>query len=158
MTTNQECKTLIIGITGSRNGMTPFQQVMFLNLIHDIVKAGEYDTLVFKHGDCVGADAQVHEILTVLQKSFPVNIKIEIHPPVVDKHRAFCKGADKVLKPRPYLDRNRAIVNGSNKLIAIPDSSEEKIRSGTWATVRYARRVKKSICLIIPEEPEKSSL
>jgi hypothetical protein len=33
-------------------------------------------------------------------------------------------------------------------LIATPESLTEELRSGTWATIRYARKIKKP-CLIL---------
>lgn len=40
-----------------------------------------------------------------------------------------------------YLDRNREMVDGADVLIAFPKTAEEETRSGTWATIRYARKV-----------------
>jgi hypothetical protein len=37
-------------------------------------------------------------------------------------------------------------------LIATPSTDDEQLRSGTWATVRYARKAKKRIKLIFPNE------
>jgi outer membrane protein insertion porin family len=48
------------------------------------------------------------------------------------------------------LDRNRAIVDSCDVLIACPKGPEEQ-RSGTWATVRYARKQKKRIVIIWPD-------
>lgn len=39
-----------------------------------------------------------------------------------------------------YLVRDRMIVDGSDVLLAFPRSPVERRRSGTWYTVRYARR------------------
>jgi predicted Rossmann fold nucleotide-binding protein DprA/Smf involved in DNA uptake len=52
-------------------------------------------------------------------------------------------------EPLPYLERNHAIVNESDFLIAAPDGPET-LRSGTWATVRYARKVGKRVLVIMP--------
>ena len=40
----------------------------------------------------------------------------------------------------PYLERNKNIVNAVDFIIAAPDGPE-KVRSGTWSTVRYAKKV-----------------
>lgn len=51
---------------------------------------------------------------------------------------------------RPPLERNRYIVNASEGMIAMPITMEEQRRSGTWATIRYARNVKKPVLVIGP--------
>jgi len=53
--------------------------------------------------------------------------------------------------PKPYLERNHNIVDESELLIACPKSKEEELRSGTWATVRYARKKGVRIILIYPD-------
>ncbi len=54
----------------------------------------------------------------------------------------------RVLESKPYLERNRDIVDASEVLIACPSTREEVMRSGTWATVRYARKKGMKITLI----------
>ena len=97
----------------------------------------------FHHGDCVGADAEAHEIASYL------GMYIIIHPPENPKSRAFCPFY-KIRKEKPYLDRNHDIVNETDVLIACPDGCEEKIRSDAWATVRYARKANKLILIVYP--------
>jgi hypothetical protein len=65
---------------------------------------------VFRHRDCIGADAQPH----VIAKA--TGFRVVIHPPSDGSKRAFCQG-DAVLTPRPYLVRNRRIVDASSVLI-----------------------------------------
>jgi len=48
------------------------------------------------------------------------------------------------------LERNRAIVDETDILLAAPLESEEQLRSGTWATVRYARKQHKTVLVIFP--------
>ena len=54
----------------------------------------------------------------------------------------------------PYLERNRSIVDACNVMIATPKEMEHTLRSGTWATVRYAWQKKKNIIIIPPLESE----
>lgn len=84
----------------------------------------------FHHGDCVGADAEAHEI--ALSRSYTVIV----HPPIDDRLRAHCKAHD-IREPKEYLARNRDIVDEVDFLVAAPNG-EEKARSGTWYTIRYA--------------------
>jgi hypothetical protein len=77
---------------------------------------------------------------------------ITIHPPSNGKKRALCK--DKgvtILPPRPYMERNQNIVNQSDVLIGVPKDTKEVIRSGTWATIRRARKRKMMILIIWPD-------
>jgi len=52
--------------------------------------------------------------------------------------------------PRPPLVRNRDIVDATDMLIAAPATRKEVLRSGTWATIRYAKKMKKWIYIIYP--------
>ena len=130
----------IAGFTGTRNGMTQKQKEAF----RDTIILLEIDK--FHHGDCIGADFLAHEII----KNINTNIKIIIHPPSYAKYRAFCKG-NVILGQRPYLDRNKDIVDHSDLLIATPGEFKEKLRSGTWSTIRYARKKNKSIYIMMPD-------
>jgi len=127
------------GVTGTQDGATPQQERSFGYLL------GLWEIERFHHGDCVGADAQTHAIVRKFE-----NIKIHIHPPVKDIKRAFCTG-DIVYEVRAYLARNHDIVNAVDVLIALPKGFGEELRSGTWATVRYARRKRIPICIIWPD-------
>jgi predicted Rossmann fold nucleotide-binding protein DprA/Smf involved in DNA uptake len=48
------------------------------------------------------------------------------------------------------LERNKDIVSESDFLIAAPDSKKERLRSGTWATVRHARKLGKRVMILEP--------
>ena len=93
------------------------------------------------HGDCLGGDAEFHAICLDLE------FEIHIHPPLIPKNRAFCHPADFTYTPKAYLSRNHDIVDACDILIAAPAKPETR-RSGTWATIRYARKQKKPIALI----------
>ena len=51
---------------------------------------------------------------------------------------------------KPPLDRNRDIVDACDVLIATPKDFVEELRSGTWATVRYARKQRKPLVIVWP--------
>ena len=61
--------------------------------------------------------------------------------------RAFCIGTI-VKEPQPYLQRNHNIVNECDMLVAFPSTSNEVLRSGTWSTIRYAKKAKKPVEII----------
>jgi predicted Rossmann fold nucleotide-binding protein DprA/Smf involved in DNA uptake len=52
---------------------------------------------------------------------------------------------------KPYLARNRDIVLETIALIAAPAEPLEQIRSGTWSTVRFAKKQGKTVILILPD-------
>jgi len=135
-------KSYSVGFTGTKNGMNPKQAKEFIRLIKDI------EMHQFHHGKCIGADAEAHGIISAFRK----DCKIIIHPPINTVAEAKIYGNHEELPRKPYLSRNRDIVDACDVLIATPKEMEEVIRSGTWATVRYARKKKKPIIIIYPEE------
>ena len=104
----------------------------------------ESSAVAFHHGDCIGADADAHGI------AIGLGIPVHIHPPRYSSKRAFCKGAVAVYGVRDYLDRNHDIVNASGVILATPKGDIEELRSGTWATIRYARRDGRRLAVVCP--------
>lgn len=131
---------MIIGFTGSRGGMTKAQHVCVRRLLVEAF------CTVLHHGDCVGADAQVHVMARELGLIAPV--RIITHPMVnAGKYAAHCV-ADMMLQPESAWARNNAIVVASERVIATPSSAEEQVSSGTWMTVRLAER---KCTLVLPD-------
>ena len=93
------------------------------------------------HGDCIGADTDFHNLCVAYRSAHPEKyIKIHVYPPINPQLRGF-NVADKTLELNHYLERNKAIVLNSDFLIACPvDKNKAEVRSGTWSTVRQARR------------------
>lgn len=131
-----------VGFTGTQVGLTQKQRLLVWAVFSQTQKAGF--EIVFRHGDCVGADSEAHDI------AVSCNCKIEIYPPLNPSKRAF-KEASAIHPMKDYLDRNHDIVDASDFLIACPKETFEVQRSGTWATVRYAQKKHKKICLILPD-------
>jgi hypothetical protein len=130
-----------IGFTGTQIGMTPIQSDMVATYLHHAE---------VHHGDCIGADSQVH----FLAKK--AGCSIVIHPPIKTYKRFFCPDADKILPARNYPDRNHDIVDCTELLLAAPGQYKEKLRSGTWATIRYAVKCKKPVKIIYPNGTEEN--
>jgi hypothetical protein len=134
---------MIVGFTGTRNGLTDAQRTALnavLTVLFDLCgPAGE-----LRHGDLVGADAEAHAIAR------KIGLRIVVHPPDVDSLRAFCQG-DEVLAPTSYPTGNKRIVDAAEMLIACPAGLVEETRSGTWSTVRYCRQRGKPIYLVLPD-------
>lgn len=51
----------------------------------------------------------------------------------------------------PYLQRNKVIVDRCGVLVAAPGEAQEQLRSGTWSTIRYARRVGRPVIMVLPD-------
>ena len=134
---------MIIGFSGTRQGMSPEQKERFAQLIKEHLPSA------FMHGDCIGADAQAHEIVHNLLPS----TTIEAWPPTNSALRANCP-ASITHSPLPYRVRNKRIVDNSDLLIACPNTSQEKLRSGTWMTIRLAitknKHTKYPLFIILP--------
>ncbi len=129
-----------VGFTGSAKGLMPKQGRVLEALLRQLWEQGAGE---FHHGDCVGADESAHRMAKKL------GYRVVVHPPSVGAKRAFCYDAI-ILPARPYLIRNRDIVNASDVLLAAPDEYDEVLRSGVWSTVRYARRLERPRILIFP--------
>lgn len=129
-----------LGFTGTRQGMTQEQLFAFRELLQSL------STTELHHGDCVGADADAVDLVGA---ELDWDVHVVSHPPLDRSHRAFMN-ADEHRPQRPYLDRNHDIVDETDVLVATPAGYGEEQRSGTWATVRYARKRGRCIYIIWP--------
>lgn len=132
-----------VGFTGTRAGMTPEQRVGVL----DILGLHRGEGAKFSHGDCVGADEEAHFI------AMDLGYIVHVWPPDLSKARAFTTGHF-IHAPRPYRVRDQSIVMMSGVLVATPagpEHDEAQRRSGTWMTVRMARKRGIQIYIIWPD-------
>jgi len=133
-----------VGFTGTRHGMTDAQRNRVL------VELGRLTSGVFRvvghHGDCVGADAEFHELLLANWDG----AYIVGHIPTNDSDRAFC-AFDEARPPLPYMRRNAEIVKAANVMIAAPPTMEPQERGGTWRTIGLARKAKKDLVVVLPD-------
>ena len=140
-----------VGFTGTRKGMTDEQKVALSQELR--LYEGSWE---FHHGDCIGADAEAHDIVWDQMHDLGRYLTICVHPPEDNKLRAF-KSVDggldvRTFNPKPYILRNHDIVDMTDVLIAAPASQERSsTRTGTWATVRYARKQGKEVLIIWPD-------
>ena len=134
-----------VGFTGTRRQL---RQQQAERLWRELLKINEeHERVMLHHGDCVGADSLVHLMVTLSHEL--AHWVTMIHPPEVDRHRAYCDG-DYICPPQPYLRRNKEIARRCDILLATPLTDREQVRSGTWATIRYARKFGKPIVIIYP--------
>lgn len=128
-----------LGYSGTSKGMTAEQKAALREILNEA--DGE-----LHHGDCIGGDAEAHEI------ALDCGLLPILHPPTNTSKRAWCESPAHLIRPeRPYLTRNRDIVDETIALIAAPAEFDEQPRGGTWYTVRYARKRGRPIALILPD-------
>lgn len=138
-----------IGFTGTRNGMNEIQAKTLVQLFTGF---REFDKKIteFYLGDCVGADMQSGHLIFKHAKNpfkcylLPSDIPsmqghLEIHYPCVR------------LPPKPPLERDVDLVISIEILFATPKENIEQIRSGTWYTIRQAKKQGKDIYIIYPD-------
>lgn len=101
----------------------------------------------FHHGLCVGCDCEA----AALAKE--IGYRIIAHPGYLPSNPSW-KGSrgsfdqnDFCHTEQPFLVRDHHIVQASDVTIGTPWGYEEQLRSGTWATVRYAEKT--SIAVVI---------
>lgn len=128
-----------VGFTGSSR---PLPQVQVRALRRTIL---ELEPGWLHHGDCVNADALAFRFAR------DAGARTACHPPTNPRKRAFTVPNDVMFEPLPYLDRNKAMVRATLMLLAAPGTMEEEVRSGTWSTVRFARRLARPILLVLPD-------
>lgn len=128
-----------VGFTGTQAGMTEQQKARIIEFLDD----NPVDEV--HHGDCIGSDSDFHVLVLESYRRIP----ILIHPPSNPAKRAFCRG-DREFVPLPYLVRNREIVSVTEVLLATPKGPEE-LRSGTWSTIRYARKIGHPVHIFWPD-------
>jgi len=145
-----------IGFTGNRLGMSRRQMRVFKTIMMDLIM----NTRTFHHGGCIGSDKQAHDIIFGIRNdksinlTYPLseNVKIIVHPSNNPVSRADCTldANDERLDEKPPLERDMDIAKSCDILFTTPRILREERRSGTWATIRYARKLGKMIVVLDP--------
>lgn len=136
-----------VGFTGTKVGMQPNQKLELVEYLR-YLKANKYTH--FHHGDCIGSDAQAAKLakalgfILVCHPGHPRNKNNTMY-------RAFTEFNDTMYEVKPFIKRDRDIVDAVETMIATP-AGEEQIRSGTWTTIRYTRKQNKSVHIIYPPQ------
>lgn len=132
-----------IGFTGTQKGMSKPQYQLVDSLLNDTIN--EYGVEKVHHGMCIGADLEFHNLCR------SKGLYIIGHPGVTGFgkrwNRADCD-VDEIEPEMEFLHRNQKIVDACHLLLATPKSEYEELRSGTWATIRRARKAE-TIGLIV---------
>lgn len=145
------------GFTGTQVGATRAQLARLADGLAWLARTlGQYDDgageIEFGHGVCIGADDNAATLASSLDcvrsiREFPPTntskmASVQYHPDVPVFREA----------PAAYLARNQAIVRWCVCLFATPEQQEgEVLRSGTWSTVRFARRIGREVFVIRPD-------
>lgn len=133
-----------IMVTGTKQGMTEPQFNTFSNIVGGLFeKFGN----IFRHGDCIGVDWEAGEIVA---DSFP-EVSIIVHPPKNPKYRAYSNKYSVLLPEDDYLVRDHEMVRRADFTVGFPKDFHEELRSGTWATLRYAKKIKRNHMIIWPD-------
>lgn len=132
---------MILGFTGTRDGLTTKQAA---SLIAWLADNGPYKAA--HHGDCVGGDSHFHSAVRNLCWHTPIHIR----PCDLDKYRAG-RDADVLYRVKDPLSRNHDIVSSASVLLACPKGPEERKGSGTWSTIRYAKKIGVPVIIFWPD-------
>lgn len=131
----------LVGFTGTRRGLTAPQTEKVAEILRQL---GGHR---LAHGCCHGADHQAYYMAREL------NMLMDFWPSNGLQHewaRGMARTGDTVNEIRPPLVRNELIVATTPILIATPATAREVQRSGTWMTIRCARRLHRPILQICP--------
>lgn len=131
-----------LAFTGTKDGVTPSQGFALSNIFHQLRVDGYY---TMHNGDCIGSDAFSAHMWKYRNKG-----NIVLHPPTNPKYRAWIDFADVMMPEGDYIKRDHDMVDLSSILVGTP-KCEEYLRSGTWSTIRYARKIGIPRILIYPD-------
>lgn len=133
----------IVGVTGAEMGMNDRQAANFFWLLSVLKPKG------LRHGDCVGVDVQAAQLADFMSIPTFSHPGFSLKDPDNTRFRAFHKSTT-IYDPKPFLERDEDIATNSAIVIACPLESHEVLRSGTWATVRYARKAGTPRIILLP--------
>lgn len=126
---------LHLGVTGSSEPILHLQELKLLTTLSGLHSGtfGDFGAFEWMHnGDCVNAD---HVMAQIWRR---IGGKVYGHPPDRDLKRAFFD-FDLKDRPFPYKVRDQHIVDRSDLIVGAPRCAEY-LRSGTWMTIRMARK------------------
>jgi hypothetical protein len=123
-----------IGVTGTQKGMSDLQLICYCQCLAKLITLYGVDELRLHHGRCIGADEQMFFIAKM------TGIWTIAHPPI-QQDRMSKFESDENRAAADFLVRNHNIVDECDILIVAPFENHEILRSGTWATYRYAKKI-----------------
>lgn len=138
---------MILGFTGTRNGMTAAQRATV-----DCLLIFRFNLTEAHHGDCLGADDEFANLCHALTP----RPKIYARPGFSAKGyandlRANNPHADVTHPEKTHFARNRDIVDVCDVLLVVPVASIPQTSGGTWYSFGYAKKKKKPIVVVWPD-------
>lgn len=131
---------MILGFTGTQSGRTP-EQIKAWDKIFNNNIFMEVESVI--HGMCHGVDTEINEF-------YLKNTDVQIIGYPGTHEQSISMKVHKQQPIQPFLSRNKNIVENCDWLIAFPKLMYEELRSGTWATIRYARKQNRQHLIIYP--------
>lgn len=138
---------MILAFTGARTGLTDTQRLSLRVVLAD--PAFRHGTL--HNGVAVGADEAC-----LLEADALGSPALHMWPASHARWRFALavqfdwRGLCTVHGVRPPLVRNRLMAEAAQVLVACPDGPERQ-RSGTWSTVRHARKLGRTVVIVWPD-------
>ena len=131
----------IVSFTGTKRGMSLRQKDTF---VEELIRLESEGFGILVHGGCKGADENAH--LIAMTRGW----KLKVYPSDKKEWHGYLTGEFELMPEEDPLKRNPKIVRDGELLIACPYQIFEITRSGTWTTIRHARRQKKEIRILHP--------
>ncbi len=154
---------MILAFSGTRKGLTPAQRAALPSVLATLPER-------VLHGGCHGADRDFHAfIINTVHALVPARVDatgivlpkatlIEVYPSYPNQltwaNLRFIEDAPLLCEIHELHDplvRNRIIASRCDALLACPGEAQEVLRSGTWMTVRAARKAAKLVTIIAPD-------
>lgn len=135
----------LVGFTGTRAGCTKAQHAAMAKVLFE---QSRMSFARLDHGCCDGADREAHAVWRRHRGVVRFRPGNRFQYEWAVEH---CQDMESVFGVMPYLERNRLIADECAVLVACPAEMVEVMRSGTWATIRAARRVNRAIYLVRPD-------
>ncbi len=114
--------SLIVGFTGRASALSDSQAARLRSVLERLPK-----TCVCLHNDGEGAD----QVFAAIAKELLLDVfETDVETP---------------------MKRNRTLVARCDHIIACPPTTTEIKGSGSWATIKYAKKANKGLTIILPE-------
>lgn len=136
-----------VGVTATADGLARQQELVLASLLSDL-RTDDVDWLL--HGCCTGGDEQLAlraRRLGYLLHGLPGRGLLDPARSLILNDRLDPVPSTKT----PELTRNRHIVAAVGVLLAGPSGFTEERRSGTWATIRYAKAARLPLIIVYPD-------